>query len=653
MNKPFDPWKNFIQGELKTGSKLGQIFEKASFDSFDKQILTLVFEDEALAKKAKGQIEPLKKKLPRELSPCQQIIINTGKVIAPVVSQLPTKSKGVGNALQSLNLAQFGEDRQGNELPKPVLDVAVSAEKKCADLYGKLQKRTESLAGPNGEIFTVNFNWRVRVGGTRGFRELLLPVFHPVFGIPYIPASSLKGAARAWAAKNHEPDLNNLLGFLDGKNAAASKVEILDAFPTQPCLSVDVATPQWQWQGNKVRYKPEPHPLLGMEQPTLLIGLRPTERGGREDVVKVKEWLENALKVGIGSRVSCGYGKALGQMAYFSHSQSWDFEFWTQGMYGADNTQVEFRPTALRGILRYWFRAVALGLYSPTEAQSLEDEIFGQLSLSGKVAISAVVNPSQKKEPYLYNGKIYLEAQDKKYLNLLEKLLILASHLGGFGRGARRPLHLLNGRMRGCHWVIDGDNLPIGYDLAQWQNFLSNLKETFKAVKSSTQDYTSDPGEPAPRFQDVLDSNAQIWLLKSPQQTAPAQVNNWQSQGRDARVRGAALNLLYSDNKFKGESGKNRDKVGNQNVGGKLGTPSYVWIKSIFPDSDPSYQVVTIFGADHPDRQAFAKALKQEGGLLVWGNERLGASAPSAPKMTGKPQSKPIPKPKPKPKKLN
>ncbi|WP_200892607.1 RAMP superfamily CRISPR-associated protein [Aliterella atlantica] len=28
----------------------------------------------------------------------------------------------------------------------------------------------------------------------RGFRELLLPVFYPVYGVPYIPSSSLKGA---------------------------------------------------------------------------------------------------------------------------------------------------------------------------------------------------------------------------------------------------------------------------------------------------------------------------------------------------------------------------------------------------------------------------------------------------------------------------
>jgi CRISPR-associated protein Cmr6 len=496
---------------------------------------------------------------------------------------------------------------------------------------------------------TVDFNWRLRVGGTRGFRELLLPVFHPVFGVPYIPPSSLKGAARAWARKNDDAgEVFRLLGMLQGKEAKAAKVEFLDAFPTKPCLSVDVATPQWSWGDNKVSYKPEPHPLLSMEQPNFLIGLRPTARGTADDVRQVKEWLENALKTGIGSRVSSGYGRALGQASSLPHSQNYNFELWTQGMYGVEPPSkdngyqgvAEFRPTAVRGILRYWFRAVALGFYDAESCQELEDEIFGNLSKPGKVATGTIVNPSNKTNPFLYEGKICLEAAENKYLNLLEKLLILASHLGGVGRGSRRPLHLLNGRMRGCHWVVNGEGLPLEGDRQNWQQFFDSLRLAFNAVKSPVGSHTSSPGQPDSRQQDVLDKNALVFLLKSPGQVPPERVKNWNAEGETDKVRGTALSLLYGDPKFKGESGPRDNKTGNPNVGGSLGTPSYVWIKSVFPYQKTPYQVVTIFGVDDSDRLEFAQELVRQGAELVYG-EMPGNNQPP-------PASNSRPKPKPK-----
>ena len=637
-----DTWGEFIQLELKSGSKLGKAFDKAGFGGYDNKTLTLYFPDEASCKTAKGLIKPLTDKLPRQLSPCDRINFRTGNV--PVVSQpatprqvIPSQSNNpskISNPLQALNFAEFGRNPRNEELTQPVLNAAVAAEATCTPLYVKLNQRTRCLAGEEGIIITTDFNWRVRVGGTRGFRELLLPVLHPVFGIPYIPAATLKGAARAWAnSQGDNTQVKDLLGMLDQKVAQASKVEFLDAFPTKPCLSVDVATPQWHWQNNKVVYKPEPHALLSMEQPQLLIGLRPTARGSADDVKVVRVWLENALHTGIGSRVSSGYGRALGQ-ANLPHSKSYNFQLWTQGMYGSNpparenswQGSPEFRPTAVRGILRYWFRAVALGLYDTTPCQSLEDQVFGKLGQQGKLSISTLVNPSAKTEPYLYRGKIVLEATEPKFLTLASQLLILASHMGGVGRGSRRPLHLLNRRMRGCDWVVDSADMPLECDDKKWQAFFQSLREAFQAVQTSTAAYTGDPGIPRQRQQDVLDSNAQVWLLKSAEQVSPEKVKNWQTEGN---VRGSALNLLYSSDRFKGE---NQQRQGNPYVGGSLETPSFVWIKSIFPATNPPYQVVTIFGVNHPERKAFADELKKQGAILVLGQKPTGGKPQPLPR---------------------
>ncbi len=655
---PADAWGEFIKAELKQNSKVGKAFEKAGFAGFENKTLTLYFEDDTAAKTARGQIEPLKKKLPPALSPCDRVDCKVGKVPAVTSAPAPQPNRPqkqgktqVGNPLQSLNFAEFGDDGKGNELSQPVLSAAVQAEKSCGSIYTKLCQRTELLAGGDENTLRVSFSWRLRVGGTRGFRELLLPVFHPVFGVPYIPSSSLKGAARAWARQNGElkSELSKILGILDGKVAQAAKVEFLDAFPTKECLSVDVATPQWHWQNGNVAYKPEPHPLLSMEQPQFLIGLRPTKPENAKYIPIVKEWLENALKSGIGSRVSSGYGRALGQSSAFPNSKNYSFELWTQGMYGSEppskqnhwQGKTEFRPTAIRGILRYWFRAIALSLYEPSVCQALEDTIFGKLSQQGKVSISVVYNPSTRKDPYLYTGRICLEAAEEKYLDLLDKLLILASHLGGVGRGSRRPLHLLDvdGRkyMRGCHWTVDTEAVPLDYDPEAWKQLFTQIKASFTAVQSPTTSRNSSPGSPGRRQQDVLDANAQVWSLRSAEQISPDKVSDWQQEGLKDNVRGKALCLFYGNDRFKGERKINgtEQRVGNPKVGGALETPSFVWIKSVFPRVGDPYQVVTIFGVDQSDRLTFAKELdklakkKPSEAILVFGTMPTGNSPQS------------------------
>jgi len=622
---PAAAWHAFVEAEGKTGSKLGEILKESVFVDYVDGILKLYFSDKTLGKKARGQIEKLKKKLPPELLPCNKLdcledLIPTTRRPPPASDTQKPKSlkvEEVNNPLQALNLEPFGRGRKEEELPQPILEKAAEAEQTCQPIYDQLKQRTELLVGPAGITFTVAFQWRLRVGGTRGFRELLLPAFHPVFGIPYIPASTLKGATLAWARTHKVAEdniLNDLFGILDGRVAKAAKVEFLDAFPTQPCLSVDVATPQWHWKNDQVEYKPEPHPLLSLKQPKILIGLRPATMGTADDVQKVKTWLEEALKTGIGSRISSGYGRALGQTPQFLHSQSYNFELWTQGMYGSNPKQSEFRATAIRGLLRYWFRAVALSFYSPTVCQTLEDQIFGKLSQWGQLSLSALCSPPTRTAPDLYEGKIILEARDKKVLHLAGMLLKLSAHLGGVGRGSRRPLHIVNSWLRGCHWSIDDAGMPLGYEVEVWQRFFKQLRQAFEAVQRPLGSYTCDPGQRKPRKQDVLDRHAQVWLVQSRDQLHPDQVEDWKLSGDNPDVRGAALNLLYGDDHFKGESkDKNGQTSGNVNVGGALGTPSFVWIKSIFPDNASPYQVVTIFGisVDQKARLHFAKTLNQ------------------------------------------
>ncbi|HBB34727.1 MAG TPA: CRISPR-associated protein Cmr6 [Cyanobacteria bacterium UBA8803] len=530
--------------------------------------------------------------------------------------------------LQALNHTFFGVE----ETPQRALEQAAAADDTCQSLYQQLTQKTKLLAN---EVLTVEFPWRVRVGGTRGFRDLLLPVFHPVYGVPYIPSSSIKGVVRAWA-KQHQSvnEINRLLGTLDG---GVGCVQFLDAFPTGPCLSVDMANPQWHWDYNQVKYDPQPHALLSMEQPEIVIGLALTSRGtSQEDVKKVKEWLEQALAAsGIGSRVSSGYGRTVLTLSTEAISRSYRFRLWTAGMYGAFAPNAEnqyqgtpeFRPTAVRGMLRYWFRAIALGLYPPQQCQELEATIFGTIEPTTKkgsirIGVEWEEEEGDRTHPHFYSGKIFLEAQDQDHLTLISRVLLLASHLGGIGRGSRRSLHWNEPYpgLRGCHWEINLSKFPLPSSRTTWPKFLQLVLDSFLTVQNPNGSPGSgNPGNPGNRYQDVLNRNARIYLVRCQELQHPEAVSDWQRNGMNSKVRGQALTLLY-DNRFKGV---NPQGEGNANVGGRISnngdgsTPSYVVIKSNFPAGKSPYQTVTILGANQGNRAAFEQALPP-GAIKVW-----------------------------------
>lgn len=655
-------WQAVLEKLKKDKNPLYELLKDSGIDE-DGDNLKLYVPNEDNKKLAQGKIPKIQAKLPihwqkKRLSivvgelPVQIQQSSTRKSVNPpnVHSiSLPAmgKPKSLQSPLQKLNsFVNFDFDKNGNELVQGAMEAAATADKTCEILYQQLTEKTRRLAD---DTITVQFPWRLRVGGMRGFRELLLPVFHPVYGVPYIPSSSLKGAIRAIALqdKSNKAEIERLLGTLDD---GIGCVQILDAFPTAPCLSVDMANPQWHWKQNEVKYKSEPHALLSMKQPEFIIGLSRTSRGKNvnklDDVQTVKNWLEKALAAGIGSRVSAGYGRTA-LSAGLEYSSSHDFQLWTQGIYGADTQNSEFRPVALRGMLRYWFRAIALSLYSPAESKELEAILFGTIdpkSNEGTIRIGVEWEEQEKRgsnDPYFYKGKILLESKEQQHLTLIEKLLHLSSHIAGIGRGSRRPLHWNSPRMRGCYWELSESKLPC--EQKAWRDLIQQVLNAFAVVKKpqSLPDASKPSGLNksivAPpvkrptvstpvkrpqrtdsagnfdnsdnRYQDVFNNQAYIYLVPSSKMKHPKDVQDWPQKGDTALVRGEALELLYSSPNYKGV---NREGRGNSEVGGKLGIPSFVIIKSNFPDSGQPYQTVTVFGIDNKYRAAFIEALPKD-----------------------------------------
>lgn len=660
-----DRWQNFVAAEQKNGSKLGKSLELAAYAGYDVEtkVLTLGFPDEASKKKASGFSQKIINKLrqkPYNLL-CDRLNYKVGAMTKKIVTkpqkiapQNTTPLQVLFHVHSSLPYQNSTEDKKKeSQQKKKILEDAVTADQHCQDYYDLMEKRTKMLAGGKENCFLLSCNWRLRVGGIRGYRELLLPAFHPVFGIPYIPASSLKGAAKAWGMKHDDPEkVKELLGTVDDDMAKtrAAKVSFLDAYPIKPCLSLDVATPQWHWKDEKsgVTYSPEPHLFLSLYQPELCIGISSSQLAtDHPDFKLVTKWLKNALAQGIGSRVSSAYGKFIYPSNNRQQQLKFEFTLLTEGMRGGNPRQkgTEFRPTAVRGVMRYWFRALSLGMYEPSTCKLLEEQIFGTLSQPGLLGISPRVNPVVDSEtrglkPIRFTGSIELECQNPNYsASKSEKirkfagyLLLLASSLGGLGRGSRRPLHFLeaNGTkmLRGCHWEVDSRSLSLEYPLIcgveNWRKFFTLIKDSLtivvKEIKSEiiknaklnnqlTPNFAIESRDYAPhlngkRRQDVLDRNVAIYLIPCPDLIKPQVDIDWETEGIGEQIRGKGLVKLYSKDKFKGGA------LG-VDVGGKFKTPSYVWIKSMFPYEEKPFQVITIFGANNQKRKEFAKYLEE------------------------------------------
>jgi CRISPR-associated protein Cmr6 len=529
--------------------------------------------------------------------------------------------------LQALKHHDLGDE---NDRPDPALAAAVDIERNCQALYDRLNERTVMLSS---SLLEVEFGSRVRVGGVRGFLDTLLPALHPVYGVPYIPASTLKGILRAWMKDNPKEvpvdEVDRILGFIDRKadpktqekyehpRSSLGTVQFFDAFPKKPCLDIDVVTPNWSWRGTEeVGYQAAPHAFLTMNCPTLVIGLASTSLGNEEDVELAMLWLEEALARGLGSRTSAGYGRVKGRHTTLASNcaREFPFEMKTQGMYGIDcptkenrnQGTPEFRTTAVRGVLRYWFRAIALGIYSREWCKRLEEDLFGGIEpvprperrredqnkpIQGSVSLSVELTKRPKSgasAPFEYKGKIYLEAQNCQHFEVVSRLLELASHLSGIGRGSRRPLHTFTPNNsntpldRGCFWQL----LNCQYDADSLKGLVDRTIASVATIGGETavlRPAPVDVGMPSARKQDVFNRSARLFVI--PQ------------DGLKAQGRGRAMELLYTPAYKGGVPGRS----GNPHVGGaanqNLSTPSYVTIQTNLPPGKMPYEAVIVFDA--------------------------------------------------------
>lgn len=149
-------------------------------------------------------------------------------------------------------------------------------------------------------------------------------LFDHTIGVPYLPATGLRGLGRYYAELSEaSPEgLRRLFGSTDRKSSEDVKqlgsLRFFDAYPLSwPALEVDILTPHYgsYYTGDRPDappgdwHAPVPIPFLTISAATRF-RLRLATTGPSSDLDTVQQWLAQALDMlGIGAKTAVGYGR--------------------------------------------------------------------------------------------------------------------------------------------------------------------------------------------------------------------------------------------------------------------------------------------------------------------------------------------------------
>lgn len=200
----------------------------------------------------------------------------------------------------------------------------------AAALESAKNRQLALISTLNGKAISCQLDWNM-VTGTgeahpleNGFR------WHHTLGVPYLPASSIKGMLRAWLTTwandiFSKEEITDLFGS-DREQSEVHHIGTLiffDALPLAPAtLTLDVMTPHagdWYEKGASQPGKPDTVPadwqspvpitFLAVKEATFLFTLAARNDASQSQLGKVMEQLDDALTtLGIGAKTALGYG---------------------------------------------------------------------------------------------------------------------------------------------------------------------------------------------------------------------------------------------------------------------------------------------------------------------------------------------------------
>ncbi len=242
---------------------------------------------------------------------------------ARILMELGGESENFGLYLD--RLLAYGEKRRTLHLLREFVNRRALAPdySSLTDLIEALNKRWRKLSRElHAVTFTARPEWRVLIG--KGGHKILEAdiVLHPIYGIPMIPASALKGVTRVYAETvDNAPESVTRRLFGDA-NEETGEIEqgdliFLDAVPVAlPVIERDVLNPHWGAYYRGAENAPSADLLS--PKPVFLMSVGKTSRfafgvaSASRDAAAVEQgvdWLQRSLaEVGVGAKSASGYG---------------------------------------------------------------------------------------------------------------------------------------------------------------------------------------------------------------------------------------------------------------------------------------------------------------------------------------------------------
>jgi len=225
------------------------------------------------------------------------------------------------------------------------------------DLLSGLDKKIQDILRKQGiqyEKYMVSqayqSRWALGIGGGSPYGNLLLSTLHPLYGFPYIPASTLKGLMRHyWNCCNGDnpEELKRLFGSSEddlsddkeknveerllnstvnesdnekNNEAIAGQLIFFDSYPSANCkgkIVIDVFTPHYpNYYNDRGKtaptddQNPVPIEFLCIENFTFNIYIGSREKLSDDERAKIKNTLNFVLsEQGIGAKTALGYGR--------------------------------------------------------------------------------------------------------------------------------------------------------------------------------------------------------------------------------------------------------------------------------------------------------------------------------------------------------
>lgn len=176
-----------------------------------------------------------------------------------------------------------------------------------AELLKEYRRRLADLVtARRGQLWVYKTEERFVTGTGRSHPVEIGFAWHPTLGVPYLPASSIKGLI---GHKDHSTDIL-------GSETRVGRVICLDAVPAEPVrLEADVMTPHylpWSDDNPPADWRsPTPIPFLTVASGALfLFAVVPRDRNAADNLAEVGRWLEDALgNAGAGAKTAVGYGR--------------------------------------------------------------------------------------------------------------------------------------------------------------------------------------------------------------------------------------------------------------------------------------------------------------------------------------------------------